>query len=148
MNWLNCEVKGLALPRRRLRIEVDGGNGEKVSVTIEGSLPRRRLGELLDLLDLIGRGTPDGQQGADTEMTKFEKLRLTIDRRFPGGWFTSQDAMIAYEDVFDEPLGLSTVSTYLSRLVDQDVLVKSGSPGMRRYRKRISRQISRGDVQP
>lgn len=125
------------MPRRKLKIQVDSGKGEKISITVQGNLSREHIAQLIDFIETIGNEDVSKTSKNLQEMTKFEKLKLAIDRKFPSGWFTSQDAMIAYEDTFDEPLRLSTVSTYLSRLVDQDVLIRMGSFGMRKYRRRL-----------
>jgi len=131
-----CERWILELPRSRFKVEVRGEGGERIAITVDGRLSREKVAQVLDFIDLIGRTSEEGNREAEGEMTKFDKLRFVLNRKFPMGWFTSQDAMIAYEDVFNEPLGLSTVSTYLARLVEQGALVRSGSSAMRRYRKR------------
>ncbi len=126
----------LKLPRRRFKVEVRGEGGERIAIIVEGRLSREKVMQVLDFVDILGRPTEGGGKENEEEMTKFDKLRFVLNRKFPMGWFTSQDAMISYEDVFNEPLGLSTVSTYLARLVEQGTLVRSGSAAMRRYRKR------------
>jgi hypothetical protein len=124
------------LVRSRFKVEVQGEGGERISIAVDGHLSRDKVAQVLDFIDLIAGAGPEASPANQAEMTKFDKLRIMINRRFSMGWFTSQEAMITYEDVFDEPLGPSTVSTYLARLVSQDVLVRSGSSAMRRYRKK------------
>ena len=134
------------LPKSRFTVEVRGEGGERIAITIDGRLSREKVVQVLDFVDLIGRIGEENGREPEGEMTKFDKLRFVLNRKFPMGWFTSQDAMIAYEDVFNEPLGLSTVSTYLPRLVEQGALVRSGSSAMRRYRKRKASQGSQKEV--
>lgn len=121
--------------KKRVKIEVADGDREKVTITLEGDMSRERILHLMDLLQLLNI-TDKARPEEPEELSKFEKIRLLIKRKFPTGWFTSQDIMVAYEDSYDEPIGLSTVSTYLVRLVDRGDVTKSGSITTRRYRIR------------
>jgi hypothetical protein len=69
-----------------------------------------------------------------SELSKIDKTRLVIEKSFPIGWFSSKDVQTAYEEEFKEPISLSTVSTYLSRMVDRGVLAKNVESNRRRYR--------------
>lgn len=62
-------------------------------------------------------------------MSKIERIKILIRSLStkPGHWFTSKDILSTYEKFIDEPISLSTVSTYLSRLEDQHILQKRGS---------------------
>lgn len=121
--------------KKRVKIEVADGDREKVTITLEGDMSRERILHLMDLLQLLNI-TDKARPEEPEELSKFEKVRLLIKRKFPTGWFTSQDIMVAYEDSYDEPIGLSTVSTYLVRLVDRGDVTRSGSITTRRYRIR------------
>lgn len=136
----------LPLPRSRFKVEIQAEGGQRIVIMIDGHLSRDKVAQVLDFVELIGGTATEAGLAGQSEMTKFNKLRAMIDRRFPMGWFTSQEAMIAYEDVFEEPLGPSTVSTYLARLVQKDVLVRSGSSALRRYRKKRVGQGSSREV--
>ena len=121
--------------KKRVKIEVADGDREKVTITLEGDMSRERILHLMDLLQLLNI-TDKARPEEPEELSKFDKVRLLIKRKFPTGWFTSQDIMVAYEDSYDEPIGLSTVSTYLVRLVDRGDVTRSGSITTRRYRIR------------
>lgn len=119
-----------------LKIEIQDDEGNKITVSFKGRLTRNKALQLLDFIGLLGgvasNRPEDGE--APSDLSKFEKLQLVIKRRFPLGWFTSQEALLEYEDVLNEPLGLSTVSTYLARLTNQGFLSRSGSRVRRRYK--------------
>jgi hypothetical protein len=121
--------------RKRVKIEVADGDREKVTITLEGDMSRERILHLMDLLQLLDI-TDKAKPQEPEEISKFEKIRLLLRRKFPTGWFTSQDVMVAYEDSYEEPIGLSTVSTYLVRLVERGDVTRSGSVATRRYRTR------------
>ena len=63
------------------------------------------------------------------DMSKIERIKILIRSLSsnPGHWFTSKDILSMYEKFIDEPISLSTVSTYLSRLEGQGILQKRGS---------------------
>ena len=48
--------------------------------------------------------------------SRLEKVQLVIQKNFPLIWFSSKDFQSIYEQELKEPISLSTVSTYLSRM--------------------------------
>jgi len=69
-----------------------------------------------------------------SELSKYDKVRLVIDKHFPTVWFSSKEVHSIYEEEFKEPISLSTVSTYLSRMAERGVLMKNRVSGRRKYR--------------
>ena len=69
-----------------------------------------------------------------SEVSKIEKVRLAAEKNFPVGWFSSKQLQAAYEKQFNEPIRLSTASTYLSRLADRGFFSKQGASNKIRYR--------------
>lgn len=121
------------MPAHRVKVDVNDGEGNKLSISFQGKITRGKLLQLLDFVELLG-GVPEVSRRDVSELSKFEKVKILVDRKFPVGWFTSQDVMIAYEDAYDEPLGLSTVSTYLARLARKTILQRGGTLAGRKYR--------------
>jgi hypothetical protein len=124
------------LSTRVLKLELRDDEGNKITVSFKGRLTRHKALRLLDVVELLGgvASNRPGDGDAPSDLSKFKKLQLVIKRRFPLGWFTSQEVLMAYEDILNEPMGLSTISTYLARLTDQDFLSRSGSRVRRRYK--------------
>jgi hypothetical protein len=119
-----------------MRVEVFDGSGNRYTITFEGQVTREKALHLLDLIELLG-GMPTGNpewNRPTSDLSKFDKIRLIIDKIFPITWFSSRDVQSAYEQEFKEPISLSTVSTYLSRMADRGVLAKSGMSNRWRYR--------------
>lgn len=54
------------------------------------------------------------------------RISALIEKRLPLG-FTSRDIQSMYENAYGEPIGISTVSTYLNCLAQKDMLHKSES---------------------
>ena len=123
------------MPAKKVRVEIFN-NGDRYTITFEGQVTREKALRLLDLVELLG-GMPtinSESKRSASELPKIEKVRLVAEKKFPIGWFSSKDVQAAYEEQFNEPIRLSTVSTYLSRLADRGILTKSGTSNQRRYR--------------
>jgi len=131
------------MPARKMRVEIFDGSGERYAITFEGQVTREKALRLLDLVELLG-GMPPGNprwNRPTSELSKLDKIRLVVEKSFPIGWFSSKDVQSTYEEEFKEPISLSTVSTYLSRMADRGVLAKNGASNRRRYR--IMTEVSR-----
>jgi hypothetical protein len=123
------------MPTKKVRVEVFN-NGDRYTITFEGQVTRDKTLRLLDLVELLG-GAPTANPASErpvSEMPKIEKVRLAAEKNFPVGWFSSKDLQAAYEKQFNEPIRLSTASTYLSRLTDRGFFLRSGASNQRQYR--------------
>jgi len=131
------------MPARKMRVEIFDGGGNRYTITFEGQVTREKALRLLDLIELLG-GIPTVNPGWNhptPELSKIDKIRLVVEKSFPVGWFSSKDIQSAYEEEFKEPINLSTVSTYLSRMADRGILAKDGTSNRQRYR--IMTEISK-----
>jgi len=124
------------MPVRKMRVEVFDGSGNRYTVTFEGKVTREEALRLLDLIELLGGmpGVNPEWAGAASESSKFEKVHLIVQKHFPIAWFSSKDVQSIYEQEFKEPIPLSTVSTYLSRMADRGLLKKGGVSNRRHYK--------------
>lgn len=123
------------MPAKKMRVEVFDDQGNRYIVTFEGKVTREKALGMLDIIELLGG--VQGQQGVDanlTSLSKFDKIRSLLGRRFPLAWFSSKEVLSAYEQEFQEPLSLSTVSTYLARMTDRGLLTKTNVARSRKYR--------------
>ena len=131
------------MPARKMRVEVYDMAGNRYTITFEGRVTRDKALLLFDLIELLGGMPRSGPEWAqhNPELSKFDKVRLIAEKHFPVMWFSSKDLQHTYEQEFKEPIRLSTVSTYLSRMVGRGILVVDGTSKARRYR--ISTEITR-----
>jgi len=123
------------MPAKKMRIEVFN-NGDRYTITFEGQVTRDKTLRLLDLVELLG-GMPTVNPEATrslSEVSKIDKVRLTAENNFPASWFSSKQLQAAYEKQFNEPIRLSTASTYLSRLADRGFFSKQGASNKVRYK--------------
>lgn len=123
------------MPTKKMRVEIFN-DGDRYTITFEGQITRDKALRLLDLVELLGGMPPETSKSThfDSEMSKIDKVRLTAGKNFPVGWFSSKELQTAYEKQFNEPLSLSTASTYLSRLTDRGFFMKKGASNQLRYR--------------
>jgi len=129
------------MPAKRMRIELFDSEGSKYTIAFEGQITRDKALRLLDLVELLG-GMPSGGTNPEiasiNEFSKYDKVRIIIQKRFPIVWFSSKDLRSAYEQEFTEPISLSTVATYLARLTNKGLLVKMRGSNRLKYRMTTS----------
>ena len=108
--------------RRRVRVEFHDEDGTKYTIAAEGKLSRQKVMKIMDLMELADGETIDiAEPPADTT-TFIGKLIDMIETTFPGVEFSSSDIAGTFEEKYNQPIPLSTVATYLSRLVDRNIL--------------------------
>ena len=140
---------GVALmPARKMRIELFDSDGNRYTIAFEGDVTRDKALRLLDLVELLGGAPSDGltiATGAslpNRTLSRFEKVQLVIQKSFPLIWFSSKDIQTVYEQELKEPISLSTVSTYLSRMTGKGILLRTGGPNNLKYKTaNMSEQI-------
>lgn len=129
----------VTLPARKVRVEVFDHEGNRFTIAFEGRVTREKVLQVLDLVELLGGVPKGGSMPVESEFEEssaFERLQRLLEKQFPISWFSSKEVQRVYEDMFNVPIGLSTVSTYLSRLVDRGILNRGGSLDERKYRLR------------
>jgi hypothetical protein len=124
-----------------MRVELFDSDGNRYTIAFEGQVTRDKALRLLDLVELLG-GTPGESQPLSTSpvipnsrsLSRFEKVQLVIQRNFPLIWFSSKDIQSIYEQELKEPVSLSTISTYLSRMTTKGILMRTGGPNSLKYK--------------
>ncbi|MEM2911188.1 MAG: hypothetical protein QW146_01615 [Candidatus Bathyarchaeia archaeon] len=126
------------MPAKKMRIEVFDSEGNKYSIAFEGHVTRDKALRILDLVELLG-GISSGEVNPNVnflpvENSKYDKIVMLIQKHFQVAWFSSKEVQGTYEQEFKEPISLSTVATYLSRMANKGMLIKSGASNRLRYR--------------
>jgi hypothetical protein len=127
------------MPARKVRVDVFDTEGNRYSISFEGQVTRDKAMRLLDMVELLG-GMPGGSNpGAGSmapgnELSKYDKVRLIVQKHFPVIWFSSREIQSVYEQELKEPITLSTVATYLSRMTTKGVVMKTGPSNSLRYK--------------
>jgi hypothetical protein len=126
------------MPARKMRIELFDNEGNRYTISFEGRVTREKALRLLDLVELLG-GVPGEERTSEVstrtgELSKYAKVHLIIRKHFPLIWFASKEVQSVYEHELKEPICLSTIATYLSRMVDRRILVKMRGSRHLKYR--------------
>jgi hypothetical protein len=128
------------MPARKMRVELFDSEGNRYTIAFEGQITRDKAVRLLDLVELLG-GMPEegtvtntGNSTATNNLSRFEKVRFITQKSFPLIWFSSKDIQSVYEQELKEPISLSTVSTYLSRMSNRGLLLRTGGPNNLKYK--------------
>lgn len=120
------------MPARKMRVELFDSDGNRYTIAFEGQVTREKALRLLDLVELLG-GAPSEGSSINTSssmpsrvLSRFEKVQLVVQKSFPLIWFSSKEIQSVYEQELKEPVSLSTVSTYLSRMASKGILLRTG----------------------
>jgi hypothetical protein len=129
------------MPARKIRVELFDSDGNRYTIAFEGQVTRDKALRLLDLVELLGGGVAGENNFAGAKaavpsesVSRFEKVYQVIQKNFPLVWFSSKDIQSIYEQELKEPISLSTVSTYLSRMTSKGALLKTGSQNSLKYK--------------
>jgi hypothetical protein len=128
------------MPARKIRVELFDSDGNRYTIAFEGQVTRDKALRLLDLVELLGGAPGEGPvvgAGASLQnrmLSRFEKVQLVIQKSFPLIWFSSKDIQSVYEQELKEPVSLSTVSTYLSRMTSKGILLRTGGTNNLKYK--------------
>lgn len=114
-------------------------SGGRVIITLEGSVTREKVEKVLNMVEMLEAEIPPDMGTPDERMdTVSKKLYQVVQRRFSLGNFSSTDLLEAYEDEYNQPIRLSTISTYLGRFASRGMLAREkGSSGWNYRMNRI-----------
>jgi hypothetical protein len=113
------------MAKRRFKIEFEDGEGGKYNMSIDGKLSNEKIIKIMDMIDLLSDQHEKIEQLNFANDTMFGKIYNLISDKFAFGFFTSNDVLEAYEDGYNSPIRLSTISTYLQRLTNKGILLRN-----------------------
>lgn len=125
---------------RRLKVEFYDAEGVRHSIAIDGPVTREKVGRILDLVELMGGTSRAFPLVLGVSQRKFDKLTSMIISQLKERAFSSTEVKKAFEASFREKIPLSTVSTYLARLLDRGVLDREERSDGLVYRVRLAEQ--------
>lgn len=125
---------------RRLKVEFYDSEGVRHSIAIDGPVTREKVGRILDLVELMGGTSRASPTALGLSQRKFDRLTSMIISQLGDRPFSSTEAKRTFESSFREKIPLSTVSTYLARLLDRGVLNREERSGGLVYRVRLEEQ--------
>jgi hypothetical protein len=128
------------MPAKKMRIDLFDNQGNRYTIAFEGQVTREKALHLLDLIELLG-GMPGDTVSSGRDIvsesrlfSKYEKVRVILQKSFPIVWFSSREVQSAYEQEFKEFISISTVATYLGRMANKGMLLKAGTSNSLKYK--------------
>lgn len=128
------------LPVRKMRVEVYDESGNRYVISFEGRVTREKALKIFDIIELLGGIPVVGPSEYPQDLSKIEKVLSIVRKNFPVSWFSAREVQEAYEREINEPISLSAVSTYLSRLSERGVLMRTKN-GNRVLFRLVSREL-------
>jgi len=125
------------LVQRRFKIQFNDSDGGKYSISIDGNTSKDKILKIINLLDITEEDKAKNETTLTTysKETSIGKIYSLIENKFSLGYFTSNNLLEAYEDEFNIPIKLSTISTYLSRLEQKQLLSRQRTSSGWTYQK-------------
>ena len=128
------------MPVRKMKVEVYDEQGNRYVISFEGRVTRENALKIFDIVELLGGMPLSEPVEYSRSLSKIDKVLLVVRRNFPVVWFTAKEVQKVYEREIGEPISLSAVSTYLSRLANRGILMRT-KDGNRVAFKLVSREI-------
>ena len=107
--------------RKRIKIEVEDEEGTKYTLALEGKVSRDKLMKAVDMLEIMDVPMDHSYREPD-EGTFIGKMMTLLETEFAAGDFSSSDVARGFEEKYNQPAKLSTISTYLARLVERQYI--------------------------
>jgi hypothetical protein len=120
----------LSTARRKIKIEMEDENGEKYNLTLQGTITKEKLMNVIEFVQLFDKNSNDGSFDGSLERKESEtklgsKIWNLIIENFRYHTFTSSDILRIYHDLYYESIQLSVISIYLSRFYFKKQLNRS-----------------------
>lgn len=108
--------------RKKIKIEIEDEEGTRYTLALEGKVSRDKILKAVDMLDVMDVPLDQGVERPGSDGTFYGKVSSLIEAGFSTAEFSSSDVARELEERHNEPVRLSTVSTYLARLVEKGYL--------------------------
>lgn len=118
---------------KKIKIETILSDGSKITMSFNGPVDRKKIENFLLLINsLDSSNKPVDMTSTNTSI--YERVKYIVENYFSNRVFSLSDFLRTYNEIYNEFLKKSTLSTYLSRLVDEGILLREGYRGRYKYR--------------
>ncbi len=107
---------------KSVRVIVRDVHDRETSLEIKGRIDEESLNYLINNLKLLVSGGAQASDEQGESNTYYSKLRGLVARYLRSGYFTSLQVHELYREMYNEDLKLTTISTYLGRMVSDGLL--------------------------
>ncbi len=129
--------------KKKIKIELEDDDGGKYNLSLEGNLSKDKIQKVLQLVESLNISKEEVNMptkpnyNSNNIITKNmdknnhslnsieSRIWALIEKNFAFSSFTSSNVVESYESVYSEQLELSLISTYLSRYVGKNKLIRS-----------------------
>ena len=108
--------------RKKIKIEVEDEEGTRYTLALEGKVSRDKILKAVDMLDVMDVPIDQGEERPTPDGTFYGKVMSLIEAGFSTAEFSSSDVARELDERYNQPVRLSTVSTYLARLAEKGYL--------------------------
>jgi predicted transcriptional regulator len=133
----------LSTGKKRIKIELEDDDGGKYNLSLEGNLSKDKVQKVLQLVESLNISKEESNNltksdyNSNINTSKFinknnsslnsieSRIWALIENNFAFSSFTSSNIVESYEILYGEQLQLSLISTYLSRYVEKNKLIRS-----------------------
>ena len=128
---VKCEIiptLDLSSATKKVKIELEDENGQKYNLTLQGSLTKEKIMNVIEFVQLLEKNSTQTQkefEHRENDERLGPKLWNLITENFRYHTFTSTDLMRLYQDLHYESIQLSVISIYLSRFYRKKQLSRS-----------------------
>ena len=106
-----------------VRVIVRDVHDRETTLEVKGKVDERSLEYLIENLRALVGVEASGEEGGYYERdTYYSKMRELIRSYFKSGYFTSLQLRDLYKEMYGEDIKLTTISTYLGRMVSEGTL--------------------------
>jgi len=107
---------------KKIKIQVEDDEGTRYTLALEGRVSRDKILKAVDMLDVMNVPLDQGPERPISDGTFYGKVMSLIEAGFSTAEFSSSDVAREFDERYGQPAHLSTVSTYLARLVEKGYL--------------------------
>jgi len=121
----------------RVRIEVEYDDGTRNIFQFEGNITREKLMRCLEMIDLETIPHPSAHE-EEHRYSLIKQLEYFLRITYPRRWFTSSDVKDAFAKTHGIDIKPTTLSTYLARMYEENILERRG--GRRQWQYRVNEE--------
>ena len=122
---------------KKMKVESYLDDGTKISIIFNNTPKKEKIEKIMDLIELMSNTEVETTSNFDYKNNTTSILDLLINTvydKYRYNYFTIGNVMTCLIDYYGDNIHKSTIATYLTRLVDQKLLIRVGKRGSYKYK--------------
>jgi hypothetical protein len=113
----------LSSPKKKIKIELEDNEGDRYNLSLEGKFSKEKMMRVFELIESFeDKTTKEPTYTYDDTSTLASRIWNIVQDKCHDTTFTSAFIFNKYNEVYEEKLQLSVISTYLSRFFARNKL--------------------------